>query len=79
MDLVFTYCLVGAYDAARDLMRRADAAPTGPAQILEFSSQHQNVVFKDFTATPNFASRLREAGIDVSGYRGDCPPPAGTD
>jgi TolB-like protein len=73
-NLINVYCLAGDYDAARNLMRRIDALPAGPAHLLAFAAQRRNDIFKDFSATPNFVRQLRQAGLDPASYPGDCPP-----
>jgi len=74
LGLLPVYCLAGDYDAASKLVRRVDALPVGPANLLMFAAQRKNSVFNDLSAMPNFVRQLSQAGIDPAAYPEFCAP-----
>jgi hypothetical protein len=53
----------------RDLARRIDALPAGPAILGRLAATNGNALVFDLADTPNFAARLAEAGIDSSRFQ----------
>ena len=59
---------LGASDRAADLARRVDALPAGPAILVRLMVINGGALVFDPADTPNFRSRLAEAGIELSRF-----------
>jgi TolB-like protein len=65
-DLMFAYRELGDDEAVARLAGEIDALPAGPSILFRLVSLSSSVPF-DLADTPNFAARLSEAGIDLTG------------
>ena len=65
-QLMFTYRELGDDEAVARIAGEIDALPAGPAILLRQVSLSSSVPF-DLADTPNFATRLSEAGVDLTG------------
>jgi TolB-like protein len=66
--LVF-YHEAGEPDRVRDLVRRMDALPAGPAMLARSLSVVGRALTFDPADAPNFTARMREAGADPTSIR----------
>jgi adenylate cyclase len=64
--LLRVYHELGDEERTRDLARRVDALPTGPAILAIQMLEAGRTLTFDPADTPNFAARLREVGVDPS-------------
>lgn len=67
--LLLVYHQLGDRESSRELVRRIDALPAGPAVLARELTTVGRVLTYDLADAPNFAARLREAGVDAGSLR----------
>jgi TolB-like protein len=67
--LLDVYHTLGDDERLRDVARRIDALPAGPVLLARYVSLNGMSLTFDPADTPNFAARLREAGVDPASLR----------
>lgn len=68
-ELLIVYHEIGDKERARALTQKVDALTGGPAIFARTIAVAHNRLFFDIADAPNFAARLKEAGIDPAGFR----------
>ena len=67
-ELLIVYHEIGDAARARALTQKIDALTGGPAIFARTIAVAHNLLFFDVADAPNFAARLKEAGIDPAGF-----------
>jgi hypothetical protein len=67
--LLHLYHQAGDTASTRDLVRRIDALPSGPAIFIAHLFRCGAALEFDLADAPNFSARLREVGVDPASFR----------